>query len=433
MAFPAASANDTATLAVIASLPTCAIRCLLPIVASSPCALTNATCLCSNKKVQLDAASCVIKTCSVKETLNAKNITSTSCGVPIRDRRRQYVAVCNTFGVLATLFVVQRFAYKIWADLDLGPDDWFTLATLVSGLPSTVLNVRGLMPNGIGRDIFTMTPSQITDFSKFFFIMEILYFFQVAALKLALLFFYVRIFPAAPVRRLLWGTIALTSVYGLVFIVAGGLQCRPVQYFWTKWDGEHAGSCLNVNGLAWSNAVISIVLDCWMLAIPMWQLAGLNLSLKRKVGVGLMFCVGTFITVVSILRLRSLVKFGIVTRNPTWDFFGVALWSTVEINVGIICTCMPTVRLFLVRLFPGRLGTTQLRHGQESSENKRGSKDGSLGVYDERVPSQRVWMRAKMAMSRSSAGDGYDDGGVERGLERVPDVKQARLKPSNKF
>ncbi|KAG5913866.1 hypothetical protein E4U53_004759 [Claviceps sorghi] len=351
----------------------------------------------------------------------------------MRDKSRTYTTVCNTFGVIATLFVVQRFAYKIWANLDLGPDDWFTLATLVSGLPSTVMNVRGLIPNGIGRDIFTMTPRQISDFSKFFFIMEVLYFFQVAALKLALLFFYVRIFPAAPVRRLLWGTIALTAVYGVAFIVAGCLQCRPVQYFWTKWDGEHAGSCLNVNGLAWSNAVISIVLDCWMLAIPMWQLAGLNLSLKRKVGVGLMFCVGTFITVVSILRLRSLVKFGIVTRNPTWDFFGVALWSTVEINVGIICTCMPTVRLFLVRLFPRRLGTTQSRHGRESSEKKGGYKDGSSGVYGKRVPSQSGWMRAKMAMSWSRAGDEHDDGEVERGPERVVDVKQARLKPSNGF
>ncbi|KAG5982710.1 hypothetical protein E4U55_001500 [Claviceps digitariae] len=307
-----------------------------------------------------------------------KNITSTTCGVPRRDQSRKYVSISNTFGVITALFVIQRFAYKIWANLDLGLDDWFTLVTLVSGLPSTILNAQALTPNGIGRDIWTMTPTQITNFSKFFFIMEILYFFQVAALKLALLFFYIRIFPAVTVQRLLWGTIAFTAMYGLVFIFVASLQCRPVQYFWTKWDGEHSGSCLNVNGLAWSNAVISILLDCWMLAIPLWQLASLNLSVKRKIGVGIMFCVGTFITVVSILRLRSLVKFGIDTTNPTWDFFGVGLWSTIEINIGIICTCMPTVRLFLVRLFPQRLGTTQSRHIKVSSNNNRGSKDESL-------------------------------------------------------
>lgn len=38
--------------------------------------------------------------------------------------------------------------------------------------------------------------------------------------------------------------------------------------------------------------------------------------------------------------------------NPTWDFFDVCIWSTVEVQVGIICVCMPSMRLLLVRLFP---------------------------------------------------------------------------------
>ncbi|KAG6000092.1 hypothetical protein E4U21_005856 [Claviceps maximensis] len=377
MAFPTARANDERALSPMASLPKCAISCLLPIVASSPCVAADLTCVCSNKKVQSDMTSCVAQACSIKEVLNAKNITSASCGVPIRSESQKYVVISNTFGVVTSLFVVQRFSYKVWADLGLGLDDWFTLVTLVSGLPSTVLNAEALTPNGIGRDVWTLKPTQITNFYKSFFVMEILYFFQVASLKLALLFFYIRIFPAVTVQRLLWGTIAFTALYGLVFIFVASLQCRPVQYFWHKWDGEHAGSCLNVNGLAWSNAVISIALDCWMLAIPLWQLASLHLSLKRKIGVGMMFCVGTFITVFSTLRLRSLVKFGLNTTNPTWDFFDVGLWSTIEINVGIICTCMPTVRLFLVRLFPRRLGTTQSCRAMDSSTNNGVSKDES--------------------------------------------------------
>lgn len=54
---------------------------------------------------------------------------------------------------------------------------------------------------------------------------------------------------------------------------------------------------------------------------------------------------------VSVIRLQALVTFG-KSSNPTWDNFPVSLWSTVEINVGIICTCMPTLRLMLVRAFP---------------------------------------------------------------------------------
>jgi len=34
------------------------------------------------------------------------------------------------------------------------------------------------------------------------------------------------------------------------------------------------------------------------------------------------------------------------------DYLPMATWSTVEINVAIICACMPNLRLLLVRLFP---------------------------------------------------------------------------------
>ena len=61
---------------------------------------------------------------------------------------------------------------------------------------------------------------------------------------------------------------------------------------------------------------------------------------------------------VSILRLQSLLHFA-KSQNPTWDNLAVSQWSTVEINVGMICACMPSLRVLLVRLFPKLLGSTQ--------------------------------------------------------------------------
>lgn len=54
-----------------------------------------------------------------------------------------------------------------------------------------------------------------------------------------------------------------------------------------------------------------------------------------------MVVVGTFVTVVSIIRLASLVEFA-KTANITYEFFTVSIWSAVEISVGIMCACMPT-------------------------------------------------------------------------------------------
>lgn len=175
----------------------------------------------------------------------------------------------------------------------IGLDDYFIGITLMSGIPNSVLAVVGLVYHGIGKDVWTIPFDEIYTFAYYLYVMEIVYFALVALLKLSLLFFYLRIFPGTRLRQLIWGTIILNSVYGVVFVFVGIFQCRPIAHYWKHWDGEDRGTCINVNALAWSNAAISIALDVWMLALPMSQIVKLNLHWKKKVGVGLMFGVGT--------------------------------------------------------------------------------------------------------------------------------------------
>lgn len=237
-------------------------------------------------------------------------------------------------------------------------DDWFIMATLAAGIPSTIMTVHGMTSNGLGKDIWTLKPVQITNFIHTFYAIEILYFAQVAIMKLSLLAFYARIFPAPKIRKIIYATALVDLVYGTVFVIMATFQCQPVSFYWKNWDGEHTGTCLNVNNIGWANAVISIALDLWMIGIPLSQLYGLQLHWKKKFGVMIMFLVGTFVTVISAIRLQGLVNFA-NSANPTWDNFETGLWSTVEINIGIICCCLPNIRLLLVRLFPKYLGSTQ--------------------------------------------------------------------------
>ncbi|KHN94093.1 uncharacterized protein MAM_08023 [Metarhizium album ARSEF 1941] len=327
--------------------------------------------------------SCVKKNCTIREGLVTLNTTQTACSRPIRDKAETYQVVSNTLVIIAALFILQRFAFKLYARLELGLDDWFTLLTLVTGIPSTVINAHFLTVNGIGRDIWTLTPEQITNFSLYFYIDEIVYLAEVSLAKLALLFFYMRIFPSRDVRRLLWGTIVFDIVFGLAFVLVAIFQCKPISHFWVMWDGQHQGRCLNINAITWSNAIISISLDLWMLGIPLWQLRTVRLGWKKKAGVAAMFSVGAFVTIVSILRLRSLITFSYSTENPTWDFFDVGIWSDTEINVSMICVCMPSFRMLLVRLFPRLRETTQQyyadRRSDDNTHNEANSGRGGSG------------------------------------------------------
>ncbi|KAH6854782.1 CFEM domain-containing protein [Chaetomium sp. MPI-CAGE-AT-0009] len=367
---PLASAQGD-TSAVLQALPKCAADCLIQNVLQSDCAKDpTPACICTNAPLQHEITLCVAANCTVKQTLVAKNATSTACGVPARDRALTYDATSIVLASISCSIVLLRVGFKLFVTRSLSPDDYVVALLVAFAIPSIIIIHVGLAPNGVGRDIWALTPDHITTFLFYFYLMAMLYFVQVMLVKVCMLLFYLRIFPSPTVRRLLWGTLIFNVLFGIIFFFVAIFQCAPVSYFWNGWDGEHEGKCLNKNAIAWANAAISIALDIWMLAIPLAQLKALNLHWKKKIGVGLMFVVGTFVTVVSIIRLQSLVTFA-KSSNATWDNFPVSLWSTVEINVGIMCTCMPTLRLLLVRLFPALGGST----------SRYGNRGGGAGGY----------------------------------------------------
>ncbi|KAK4155837.1 hypothetical protein C8A00DRAFT_13162 [Chaetomidium leptoderma] len=383
---PLVSAQDGGTEVALQALPDCAVACLIDGVTHSTCAKDpTPECICKNAPLQGQISVCVATSCTIKELLLAKNMTDTSCGVPVRNQGSTFDATSIVLVVISCGTVMVRLAFKLIVTRSLSADDYLVFVLVLIAIPSQLLIHYGTAPN-VGRDIWALTPQNITDFLFYFYQMAIFYFAQVMLIKLCMLFFYLRIFPSSMVRRLLWGTVIVTVLYGVIFVFLAIFQCAPISLYWQGWDGEHEGMCLNKSAIAWSNAAISIVLDIWMLAIPLFQLKSLNLHWKKKIGVGLMFCVGTFVTIVSIIRLQALVVFA-QSHNATWDNYPVLLWSTVEINVGIMCTCMPTLRLMLVRFFPKLGGGSSYGQAYKTTNNSAGVKAASSagGAYQRRT------------------------------------------------
>ena len=196
-------------------------------------------------------------------------------------------------GILAAIFVIIRLACKLFVvKAQFGMDDWFVFASAAATAPSIFINIYGTTASGLGKDIWTLTSGDITDAIKYFWVAIILYFLETALTKLSIICFYIKIFPSWTVLRVLWGTFAVTCVWGIVFVITAIAQCRPISLFWTSWDGLHKGHCASPDGIGWSHAIINIILDVWILAIPLSQLRGLQLHWQKKVGVAIMFCLG---------------------------------------------------------------------------------------------------------------------------------------------
>ncbi|KAG6008243.1 hypothetical protein E4U54_008726 [Claviceps lovelessii] len=296
----------------------------------------------------------------------AKNLTSRACSGGINPptyRTADYLSINLALGLVSSLITLARLVFKRWfsASRRCGPDDWVILSTLVVGLPCAIVNQVGLIEHGLGRDAWTMSTEEMSVFAMYFYVLEILYLVDISLVKLTLLAFYLTIFPSVSTglwtRRLLWACVAFNAMLAVGCILVTVFQCRPVSHYWMQFVDENAtGSCLPSAPTAFVNGSLNVAQDLWMILIPLFEVRHLRLHWTKKTGVVFMFLLGTFVTVVSALRLAYLSSFE-ASINITWDYYDVALWSTIEINVGIICTSLPTMRLILVRLSPGVFGS----------------------------------------------------------------------------
>lgn len=199
-------------------------------------------------------------------------------------------------GVITNLLVIVRLIFKRYYSYarQLGWDDYTIIGAMCIGIPATIINLVGLTVNGMGRDVWTLGTIKLNNFGMYFYIMEVLYLAEITFIKLSLSIFYLNIFPGEWTHRLLWGTVIFNIVSGSAFAITGILQCMPIPYFWYRYtDPSAKGTCLDINAFAWVHAAVSIAVDVWMIAIPLSQLPKLRLHWKKRIGVTIMFLIGT--------------------------------------------------------------------------------------------------------------------------------------------
>ncbi|KAG9193505.1 choline dehydrogenase [Alternaria panax] len=368
--------------ALASHMPKCALACFMQELPQSTCARNlTSECLCSNDALNAAVAVCSQKTCTIYELLQTKNVSDQGCGVPVRYKGNAFLAGGYSGCILAIVAFILRMLASIgkngrqvsWDDLTMG-------IVLLLAIPPAVFG-HFLVENGLGRDIWTLKDYQITNLLYYYFLGEIFYVTGLGISKISILFFYLRVFPAKSFRTLTYSVMAVCGLYTVAFFVATLTQCRPISMAWNQWDGLHEGTCNDIHIQGWIAAAINIFLDAVVMALPMKHLAGLNMGLKKKLMVMAMFGVGIFVIVVSIIRLESLIHFS-NTQNITWDYFDAGLWSLIEIDVSIICGCMPAHRMLIAKFWPKITSTfASSRNNSNKGTSNKGTSNSKRSKF----------------------------------------------------
>jgi hypothetical protein len=166
--------------------------------------------------------------------------------------------------------------------------------------------------------------------------------------KISILFQYRRVFVGSDIQRIITGSIGVIVVYGLWSVLSTAFMCTPVAYFWDQSIGGH---CLSRLGVWFANASLNIITDVVICLMPVPVLNRLRLPRKQKYALIAVFCLGLFVCLTSILRLKALYEISVST-DVTWDNTPAAYWSSLECNCSVVAACLPTLRKTISRFFP---------------------------------------------------------------------------------
>ncbi|KAK7958659.1 hypothetical protein PG988_013507 [Apiospora saccharicola] len=276
------------------------------------------------------------------------------CHEPIRNEslNQALIAVVGC-GVTLVIFLA-RIVFQLFHNgRNLGGDDYciiFAMALTLSiscvspfGMTlSTPFKNRSLMAadlNGVGRDIWTLTPENTESAFYYFFVAEPVYFVAQGLVKISILLFMLRIFPKRDMRNLIYGVCGVIVAYTIAFFFATLFQCQPISFFWKQLDSTVPGKCNDIHMQAWIAAGINILLDIVVIVLPIRSLCNLQASLPKK------------ITAISMFSLGAATYGNHITNAATTgDGRKAGSWSLIELYVAIICTCLPVIRIMIMAL-----------------------------------------------------------------------------------
>ncbi|OLN96835.1 hypothetical protein CCHL11_02301 [Colletotrichum chlorophyti] len=250
------------------------------------------------------------------------------------------------FFVLTPIFVIVRFWSRIQMRSGIGWDDWTILFSFVCCLTVSILMMISC-EYGFGQHIRNLSAPNRLMTLKLFYVAQIFYKITINLTKASILLLYLRIFVQQYFRILCYVLLSIILAYMVATSASSIWQCTPIP---RAWDRSIPGTCISLTMNWYANAGFSIATDLLIIALPQHVLWKSKLPTNQKRALMVVFALGLFVTITSVLRMTTL-DFSTTSPDTTFDIAST-LWTLVEDNVAIICACLPMCRLPLTYIFP---------------------------------------------------------------------------------
>jgi len=287
-------------------------------------------------------------------------------------RSEAVLAVTIIMIVLSTIFVFFRILSRAAIVKHLAIDDYLMLVTwiITSGLSLSICYGSAW---GLGRHETDIPASWQSTLRKANYAFEVLYQPALMALKTSILAFYLTFSRAHRIFRwACFGTLFVVNAGGFALTMLTIFQCRPVSAVFHD-TGSASSHCTDIVTIFLSSAPLNLITDFAVLFLPMPILTGMRLPQKQKIILVITFSFGFFVAAVDVVRIAYLQSAAMTrlaeiqsqrhngsTRHDeqtdlSWYASLSFMWSAIEVNVGIVCACVPGLKPLVSRFMPHML------------------------------------------------------------------------------
>ncbi|CAG8974562.1 hypothetical protein HYALB_00004358 [Hymenoscyphus albidus] len=166
---------------------------------------------------------------------------------------------------------------------------------------------------------------------------------SVMCLKVAILLEWTRIFSPHGISRrfsrICYTLLVINVCFYTASVIASALSCRPYKRIWDKLV---PGTCINTMILDVTSSAINVLSNIIILLLPQHIIWRLQMTLKRKIGVALVFGVGIICVASALGRLVATVEY-FQSPDVSYHVSAVGIWCLSEMTCLLIVCCCPTI------------------------------------------------------------------------------------------
>ena len=200
----------------------------------------------------------------------------------------------------------------------------------VCSLGQTYASYKNLTTWGWNKHLWDVPLSDHEHIRLGAWLLEFFFIIGIGCTKISILFVYRRISSGSSSRwfiQLVWAAITFTAAYILALTLYLLLICRPTESYWKSYSPTYTKhfTCGDERFPVLFSVVLNVVSDIYATVLPMILVRNLRISKKQRIGLTILFSIGTFTVCTGAVRIYYLnmvtinYKPGPHTHDITWQ------------------------------------------------------------------------------------------------------------------